>query len=434
MQPCISAIGLIPVNFYHMMLLFKIVYESIVQAFGALVANKLRSFLSLLGITIGIFCIIGVQSAVDSLQDNIRGSLKKLGDDVIYVQKFPWNEDPSTNFWKYMRRPNPSEEDFERIKETVDAAQYVDFHTFLGNRTIKYESSSVEGTFVLAATLDHADLFNINFEKGRYYNQSEYNFGMPKVVIGHKVAELLFGPIDPIGKNVKLMGRKMEIIGVVEKSGKDILKILDYDSAILLSYPLGKKVANLRDDNPWGGTIAVKAAEGYTVDDLKGQLTQSLRASRRLQPIEEENFALNQLSIISNALNQIFSVFDLLGLVIGIFAILVGGFGVANIMFVSVKERTNIIGIKKALGAKRWVVLLEFLIESVILCLVGGAFGLLMVFGITFALAGLMPFEIYLAPQNVINGLIWSVAIGLVAGFLPAYQAANMDPVEAIRS
>jgi putative ABC transport system permease protein len=140
------------------------------------------------------------------------------------------------------------------------------------------------------------------------------------------------------------------------------------------------------------------------------------------------------LSIISNALNQIFSVFDLLGLVIGIFAILVGGFGVANIMFVSVKERTNIIGIKKALGAKRWVVLLEFLIESVILCLVGGTFGLLMVFGITFTLAGVMPFEIYLAPQNIVNGLIWSVAIGLIAGFLPAYQAAKMDPVEAMRS
>ena len=230
------------------------------------------------------------------------------------------------------------------------------------------------------------------------------------------------------------MWQKMEIIGVIEKSGKDILKIMDYDSAILLSYPLGKKVANLRDDNPWGGTIAVKAAEGYTIDDLKGELTQSLRASRRLRPIEDENFALNQLSIISNALNQIFGVFDLLGLIIGIFAILVGGFGVANIMFVSVKERTNIIGIKKALGAKRWVVLMEFLIESVILCLVGGAFGLLMVFGVTFALDGVMPFEISLAPQNVINGLIWSVAIGLIAGFLPAYQAAKMDPVEAIRA
>jgi putative ABC transport system permease protein len=417
-----------------MKLLFKIIYESIVQAFGQLTANKLRSFLSLLGITIGIFCIIGVQSAVDSMEENIRGSLKKLGDDVVYIQKFPWNEDPSTNFWKYMRRPNPSFDDFNRIKKNVESARLVDYHTFIGNRTIKFNSSSVEGAFVLAVGFDHAELFNINFEKGRYFNQAEFNLGLNKIVIGHKVAELLFGPIDPIGKTVKLLGQKMEIIGVIEKSGQDMIKIMDYDSAILISYPTGRKVANLRDDNPWGGTIAVKAVDNVPLEEMKGEVTQSLRASRKLRPKEKDNFALNQLSIISNALNSIFTVFDLLGLVIGIFAILVGGFGVANIMFVSVKERTNIIGIKKALGAKQWVIMLEFLIESVILCMVGGGFGLLMIFGVTFALKGVMPFEIYLSTTNIINGMLWSVAIGLVAGMLPAYQAAKMDPVEAIRS
>lgn len=417
-----------------MQIIGRIFFESLSQALQQLSGNKLRSFLSLLGITIGIFCIIGVQSAVDSMEDNIRGSLKKLGDDVIYISKFPWNEDPDANFWKYMRRPNPNYRDYQVIKKKVKSSTLADYHTFLGQKTAKFRSNSVEGCYVIAASYDHAEIFNLQFEKGRYYSPLEFQLGMNKVAIGHTIAETLFGPIDPVGKTLKMMGYDLEVIGVIQKSGEDILKVLDFDEVVLMSYPLAKKVAHLKDDNPWGGTIAVKAAAGVSMNQLRDELTSTLRSHRKLKPTEKENFSLNQLSVISNALNQVFSVFDLLGLVIGIFAILVGCFSVANIMFVSVKERTSIIGIKKALGAKRWIILLEILVESTILCIIGGLVGLAMIYGVTLALSSVLPFPIYLSANNVINGLLWSIGIGLLAGLLPALQASKLDPVEAIRS
>lgn len=417
-----------------MQIIGKIFLESILQAFQQLTANKTRSFLSLLGITIGIFCIIGVQSAVDSMEDNIRGSLKKLGDDVIYVSKFPWNEDPSVNFWKYARRPNPDYRDFEAIKKRVKTSSFTDYHTFLGRKTAKYQSNSVEGCFVVAATFDHNQIFNLQYEKGRFYTTTEYQLALNKVLIGHKIAELLFGAIDPVGKKINLMGRQMEVLGVIEEAGKDIIQVLNFDEAILVGYPLARKIGQVKNDNPWGGTVAVKAAEGVSVDQLKDELITALRAHRKLTPKENENFSLNQLSIISNALNQVFAVFDLLGLVIGIFAILVGCFSVANIMFVSVKERTGMIGIKKALGAKRWVILLEFLIESIILCIIGGIVGLVLIYLVTLALSKVMPFAIYLSWGNILGGLIWSAGIGVLAGLLPALQASKLDPVEAMRA
>lgn len=417
-----------------MAIIGRIILESFAQAMQQLSANKLRSFLSLLGISIGIFCIIGVKSAVDSMKDNIQGSLKKLGDDVIYVQKFPWNEDPDQNFFKYMRRPNPNYQDFTAIKKRVKSAGLVDFHTWVGTKTAKFQSNSVEGCYVIAACYDHAQIFNLQFEKGRYYTPIEYQLGLNKVMIGHKIAEALFGPIEPVGRKIGMMGQEFEVIGVIEQSGEDMLKVLDFDEVVLISYPLGKKVAHLKDDNEWGGTIAVKAEKGFTVDQLKDDLTSALRASRKLKPKEKENFSLNQLSVLANLLNQVFVVFDILGFVIGIFAILVGCFSVANIMFVSVRERTSIIGIKKALGAKKWFILLEILIESIILCIIGGLIGLGLVYLITMALSTVMPFAIFLSLQNVVIGLFASILVGILAGIIPAMLAASMDPVEAIRS
>ena len=209
-------------------------------------ANKLRTFLSLLGVTIGIFCIIGVQSAVNSLQDNVMGSLEKLGDDVVYIQKMPWNEDPGQNYWKYQRRPNPSNEDFEAIQEKVKSAGLADFHVFIGTRTLKYRSNSVERAFTVAVTYDFDEIFNVKYEHGRYYTPTEYHYGMNKILIGYEVAQALFGPIDPIGKEVRINGRDFEVIGVFEKSGKDILKVMDFDQAVIISYELAKKIANVQ--------------------------------------------------------------------------------------------------------------------------------------------------------------------------------------------
>lgn len=416
-----------------MLVFLRSVHESILQALSQLTGNKLRSFLSLLGITIGIFCIIAVQSAVDSLKDNVMGSLEKLGDDVVYVSKMSWTEDPQTNYWKYQRRPNPSYEDMLAIKEKVSSAGLADFHVFIGTKTLKFRSNSVERVFCVAVTYDFDQIFDPGYEAGRYYTQTEYHNAMNKVLIGHKVAEQLFGTVDPIGKKIDLNGRDMEVIGVFKKSGKDVLKIMDFDQGIIISYELAKKIANVKAESMWGTSLNVKAADGANIDELKDELTGTLRAERHLKPKEEDNFSLNTMSILAKLLGSVFDVLNLVGIIIGMFAIVVGMFSVANIMFVSVKERTNLIGIKKALGAKRSVILTEFLIESVILCVIGGAFGLLFVYLLFAGLKSVMPFSVYLDFGNVAWGLTLSILVGVLSGILPAIQAARKDPVEAIR-
>ncbi len=417
-----------------MRVILKILYESFDQAFHQLRANKLRSFLSLLGITIGIFCIIAVMSAVDSLEDNIKGSFEQLGNDVIYISKLPWAENPRETYWKYFQRPVPDYEDYKVLKTRVKTAQDVALMVRIGVRTIKYRSSNVEGAFVLACTYEYADIYGLPIDQGRYYTLHEYESGSNKIILGAVIAEELFGGIDPIGKYVKLMGRTLQVIGVIEKTGDALINPADYDEAILISYPLAKSMTDVRlRNNPWGTQLNIKAKATASVEELKDEVTGVLRAHHRLQPREKDDFSINEISIITQFLDSIFSVLNLAGILIGIFAILVGMFSVANIMFVSVKERTNIIGIKKALGAKRSFILLEFLIEAIVLCILGGLVGLVLVFATMKIIGSVIDFEMFLSVRNILVGMILSIAIGLISGFIPANQASKMDPVEAMR-
>lgn len=415
-------------------IILRIIYESVVQALGQLNSNRLRSFLSLLGITIGIFCIIGVFSAVDSLEDNVRGSLAKLGDDVIYIQKISWSENPD-NWFKYLRRPNVDYEDYEVVKAKVNSAQLVTYYVGIGRKTVKYLKSSADQAYMLGVTNEFSEMFKLNYEMGRFFSPNEYHYGANKCVLGFKVAEAVFGSLDPVGKSVKIGGRKYEVIGVLEKSGESIINVMNFDEVILVSYELARKIANLKSNNLFGdASLCVKAAAGVSLEQMKDEVTGKLRAHRRLKPKQEDNFSMNQLSIISNFLSGFFNVLNILGIFIGGFAILVGMFSVANIMFVSVKERTRLIGIKKALGAKRYVILLEFLIESVILCILGGVAGLLLVMAAMYGLSQVTDsFKMYLSVDNAALGIILSTVIGVLAGMIPAMQASRMDPVEAMR-
>ncbi|MCP3929978.1 MAG: FtsX-like permease family protein [Bacteroidetes bacterium] len=416
-----------------MITLIKIIYESIVQAYQQLVSNKMRSFLSLLGISIGIFCIIGVLSAVDSLEENVMGSVEQLGDDVVFVEKFKWDATPE-NFQKYMRRPNIDHKDFEKVEKRVKSASLNAYSVYLGNKTIKYKSNNVERVPLIGITYDFSEMFNMEYGLGRYYSPSEYYFGSNKIILGHTIAEKLFGALNPMGKIIKLGGRKLEVIGVFEKKGESLINVMNFDELIVISYELARKIANLNNNSPYGNTsIYSKAEEGASIDQLKDEITGVLRAHRRLKPKQEDNFSLNTLSILSNLLGSFFSVLNMLGFFIGAFAILVGMFSVANIMFVSVKERTGIIGVKKALGAKRYMILLEFLIEAVILCIIGGLLGLVLIKITVVILSGAIDFELFLSLKNVLFGLLLSVGIGVLSGFIPAFRGASMDPVEAMR-
>lgn len=420
-----------------MFTILKIFKESAAQALQSLVSNKLRSFLSLLGISIGIFCIIGVKSAVDSLEDNVRSSFDKLGTDVIYFSKFAWNEDPGQNFMKIMRRPNPSYDDFKVIDKKVKSANLVTFNVFIGTKTLQYRSSSVDRVNIQAITYDFDRMFDLDIKRGRYFSTKEFFYGDNKVLLGFETAKELFGDKEVVGREIKMLGRKMEVIGVIEKSGDDLIGIMNFDDAALVSYETGKKIANLKSNRAFGNaSISIKAKENVSLDELKGEVTGVVRAHRKLKPKEENDFALNEVSMMGEFLDSFFGVLNVMGLIIGGFAIFVGAFSVANIMFVSVKERTSIIGVKKALGAKRYIILLEFLIESIILCLIGGMIGLLLVFAVVYTITNIdsIAFDIYLSFGNIIIGLIWAVSIGVVSGIIPAFIAARMDPVDAIRS
>ena len=220
-----------------MFTLIKVFFESTRQAYQSLVGNKMRSFLSLLGICIGIFCIIGVLSAVDSLEDYVRTSFDRIGSDVIYVQKFSWEEDPGDNFWKWMRRPNPDYQDYLALKKRVKSAKEVAFYTPIGSKIAKYRSSSVEGGFLISGTQSCQEVLNLEIEKGRYFTQAEASKANAKTVLGATIAEELFGTLDPIGKKIKVSGQKIEVIGVIEKSGEG-LGIMNFDEAIMISYCL----------------------------------------------------------------------------------------------------------------------------------------------------------------------------------------------------
>jgi putative ABC transport system permease protein len=417
--------------------ILRILLEGGAQAWQQLLANKLRSFLSLLGITIGIFCIIGVKSAVNSLEDNIRGSMAKLGNDVIYVEKFSWGEDPGANYWKWMRRPNFSFSEYEVLRDELENAAQVGYWQFLGSKTVKWRSNSVERVFVLGCTEDCRDLFHLEFEgEGRYFSPIEYQNGSDVCILGGVIAEEIFGTgIDPLYKEVNISGRKLRVVGVLKKSGKDLLKPFNFDNGVLVGYNLARRGFGVRVKGDFDRTsLLVQAKPGVDLEVMKDEITGVLRGERRLKPKEENNFALNTLSILSGLFDSVFGTLNLAGFVIGIFALFVGMFSVANIMFVSVKERTNIIGIKMALGAKRWFILLEILFEAVVLCIVGGMIGLGFIWLVTFGISKAMDFDIHLSLSNTVIGVATSVVVGVLSGLIPAAQASRMDPVEAIRA
>ncbi len=413
----------------------QILRESFIQAFDQLRANRLRSFLSLLGIMVGIFCIMAIKTTIDSLESNIRQSVDKIGSNMLYVSKFSFDGDGRENFWKISRRPNPNLSDYRACNDNLKTVDFVSFYNPIGFKTMKFENNTVDRAFALAVTEDYDKVHSLEFQEGRFLTITEYNLGVNKVVLGFKVANLLFGEnTTAVGREVTVLGRRMEVIGVLKESGHDLLKFVDYDDAFLFSFEFAKSVSNIKSNGRFSGWVEIKGNANVPESVVRDDITLTMRKARKLSPKEENNFAINSLSILSNAFDKLFGVLNTLGWVIGGFALLVGMFSVANIIFVSVKERTPIIGIKKALGAKQFEILLEFLIESVVLCLIGGLMGLVLVFIVSKLLTVIFGFEIFISLSNALFTFLLSLVVGVVSGILPALQAAKLDPVEAMRA
>jgi putative ABC transport system permease protein len=415
------------------LIFFRILNDSFLQATQQLTSNKLRSFLTLLGISIGIFCVIAVLSSVDSLQDNIVQSFEKLGNDVIYIDKWPWQEDPGQNFWKYQARPTPSITDLNAIQSKSKLAEASSLTVFIPGSTIKYRDQFVEGAYLAGITDEYEKVIKMDFEDGSYFSQRDFQMGSNQAILGHKLYDALFPKENGIGKEVRLFGQYFKINGVLKSEGKSILDIMPNDEAVFIPYNTARKLVNISSHSNWGTLLNVKAKKGVNLEELKYEVGSILRPIRGLKPRDKDNFAINELTMLTNLVNGVFGVINFAGFIIGLFAMLVGAFGVANIMFVSVKERTNLIGIKMAIGAKRYFILLEYLLEAIILCIVGGLVGLILVWLILLVISRLVDFAIYMSFQNIALGLILSVIIGIIAGIVPAIMASRMDPVEAIR-
>ncbi len=419
-----------------MKLFFRTIIESFRLAFQQLRSSKLRSFLSLLGITIGIFCIISVQAAVDSLEGSILDLFGGISKEILMVDVFPWDEDPGQNFWKYYQRPSPSENDYKELSDRLQLADAVAYLIGIEGKTLKNGANSLEGSSILGTTYDFPEIQDMEIAKGRYFSKNEYDTGASKVIIGAEVAKELFPKQEALGKELKMLGHKFQIIGILKEEGENPFNVQQLDVVTWMGYNTAKRFVNTKGKNRFeaGRIIYVKPKPGVSLAAMKDELTGELRAIRRLRPMEDDNFSINTISQFTNIVEGFFGNVSIGGYFIGGFAIIVGLISVANIMFVSVKERTNIIGIKKALGAKRAVILSEFLIEAVFLCLLGGLLGILMVYLVAKGISAVIPFTISLSAMNIIIGLGSSVIIGILAGMLPALQASGLDPVEAMRS
>jgi putative ABC transport system permease protein len=410
-------------------LFVRLLRESVLFAYQSVISNKLRTFLTLLGITIGIFAIISVFTILDSMEAEVRNSISSLGENVVRVEKWPWLFGPNYPWWEFIKRPEANLNDYREIKQRSKLSDVVCFSSSV-NRSIKNGSNYIESVTVMMNTHEYFDIKPIEFEKGRYFTPFESELGRNCCVVGFQIANQLFPNQDPVGKEIKMAGHKLTIIGVARKMGSDIVGE-SLDEAILIPFYYGRQLFDL---HRIGTHIKVRAMPGVSVTNLMEELRMIIRSERRLGPMEKDNFALNQASVLSKMFDTIFGVIDLAGWIIGGFSILVGGFGIANIMFVSVKERTHIIGIQKACGAKKYVILVQFLFEAMILSLAGGIIGLLMVFGGTLLVNSSSDFTIVLTVGNVVRGLVVSGVIGIVSGFAPAWTAARLNPVEAINT
>lgn len=405
------------------------IYEALRFAIQSVVVNKMRTLLSLLGITIGIFAIISVFTVIDALEASIRDKANSLGTNIIYINKWPWmpEEGKDYEWWVYSSRPNvktpEAAELFAQIPSGEAVALVISF-----SRTLTNGNRSMESATIMAGTQDYDQMRKTDIGSGRYFSPHESRSGSPVAIIGATTAQNLFDTEDPIGKYIKIGDTRATVIGVFAREGSNMFG-LSYDEQVLIPYNFSRNFVNMTYVNK---DLVIKGRQDVELADFKAEVTAAMRRIRRLSPEAANDFAVNEVSGVMNQLDMMFSMLNIVGGVIGIFSILVGGFGVANIMFVSVRERTSQIGVQKALGAKAYSILLQFTFEAIILSLIGGAIGLLLIWGGSAIASSLFDFQIVLTIKNILIGLSISSVIGAISGIFPAYTAARMNPVAAI--
>ncbi|MCM4156646.1 ABC transporter permease [Gramella sp. AN32] len=414
-----------------MLIYLRVLKESFNFAISALTNNKLRTFLSLLGVTIGIFSIIAVLAAVDSLQKNIKGSLSSLDNSTIIVMRFSFGPTEIPR-WKTQQFPDVTYDEYQYIKRNLPDVEAVSFALGVPQGTLKYGDITSTSVDVGAVTHEYYDIEAMELEEGRFFNEAESVSGNPLLILGSEVATNLFGEISPIGKEVRIYGRRATVIGVLKKQGQSLFGSRDGQAFVPANF--ARRIYGTTK-NVVFPQIVIKPEDGVDNEEFIALLEQQLRSLRGIKPGDVNTFFVNQLQGFADFIDNITGQLNIIGLVISGFSLLVGGFGIANIMFVSVKERTNLIGIQKSLGAKNRFILSQFLFEAVILSVIGGLVGLLLVYIVSIIASNFTgDFDFVLSAWNISIGLAVSAVIGLISGIIPAISASKLDPVEAIRT
>ncbi len=411
-----------------------LVAESASFAFFSIRSDKLRTFLSLFGVTVGIFSIVAVFCAVDSLKANIMEGVQSFGSDIVYIDRFPMAQEEGEDgeplqWWDYLQRPEITEENFEYVARNAALAESV-VYVIMGNGNASYRRNNYSNAFLVITTDGLENVMSYSLAEGRDFSQMEIRGGANVAILGYNVAQELFGDSYPVGKKVKVKGGSATVVGVLEKQGESMVSIVNTDDAVILPLQFGKTVLA----SAWGsGMMMAAPAEGVSRDAFIDELRLLLRSCRGLSPSERDDFAINEMTFLLDMLDSVFRGISKAGWIIGAFSLIIGGFGIANIMFVSVQERMNQIGIQKALGAKRYVILTQFMVEASFLSLAGGLVGILLVFLISIPVNAVSEyFTITLSPDNAIAGMLIAVVLGILSGLIPAWKAATVDPVRAI--
>lgn len=409
----------------------NIIKESVIFAFTELKVNKLRTLLTLLGVSIGIFCIISVFSVVDSLEKNIKKSIESLGSNVLYVQKWPWEFSSEYKWWDYINRPVPNLFEFNEIKNRAISLENVAFSA-TSSTTIEYLEKKINNISIHGVSNEFHQVSALNIEKGRFFNDNEFVSGKQIAVIGSKLAKELFVEDNPLDKNIKIINHSFTIIGVLEEEGATSFGG-NNDNTVFIPVNKFRRLFDLNNETLVNTSIAVRVASGFSNEAASDEIRQILRSVRRLKPTATDNFSINESSLLTQGFQQLFKVLSLTAWIIGSFSLLVGGFGIANIMFVSVSERTSIIGIQKAVGVQNAYILVQYLSEAIVLSLIGGILGLLIVVILLAIITLSSEFQIFVSFSNILTTLTISFLIGIISGLAPAWKAAKLNPVIAIR-
>ena len=408
----------------------NILWNSLRLTMQELMVNKLRTSLSLIGISFGIFCIIGVLATVNSLELNIQNEIKGLGSNTIYIDKWDYSGGPDYPWWKFVNRPSPMFEEVGFIRQRSQLASNVAF--MINNTgTIEFENAALQNVTFYGVTEEQNEIQPLIIQFGRYISIAEFESGTNVAIMGYDNANDLFGtPERAVGKQFMAQGRQVKVIGVMKKVGQNFVG-WNYDKCVMIPYRFCKVIFKEKNSSP---IIMVKGKTGINSKALQDELKGVMRSIRKLSPKKEDDFTLNDVNAFSDAVSTLFGSINIGGWAIGLLSLIVGAFGIANIMFVTVKERTSIIGLKKAIGAKRRSILLEFLLEAAIICIMGGIIGLLLVYILTLVLTGIFNFPVFISPGILSLAIGICISIGILAGIIPASIAARMDPVVAIRS